>query len=67
MEVNLSRSCVASGIVDTLSHHQSDEKAEQGVAELYTRQLPEGEWHHVVAWSDARWANRKDGKPQKII
>ena len=63
VDVNLLQSCVAGATVDTLhSANKVLRKLRQGPAELYTRKMPENEMHHVVAWSDASWANRKDGK-----
>ena len=62
-DVNLLQSCVAGATVETmLSANKVLRKLRQGPAELYTRKMPEGESHHVVAWSDASWANRRDVK-----
>ena len=63
VDVNLLQSCVATATVETvLAANKVVRKLRQGPAELYTRRLPTDEKHHLVAWSDASWANRKDGK-----
>ena len=63
IDVNLLQSCVATATVETLlSANKILRKLRQGPAELYTRRLPDHEKHHLVAWSDASWANRRDGK-----
>ena len=63
VDVNLLQSCVANATVETLlAANKVLRKIRQGPAELFTRKLPENERHHLIAWSDASWANRRDGK-----
>ena len=63
VDVNLLQSCVATATIDTL--HQANKvlrKLRQGHDKLYTRAIPRDQEIHLVAWSDASWANRRDGK-----
>jgi hypothetical protein len=63
IDVNLLQSCVANATVEILlAANKVLRKLRQGPAEIYTRKLPENEKHHLIAWSDASWANRRDGK-----
>ena len=62
IDVNLLQSCVTTATVETLlAANKVLRKLRQGPSKLYTRLIPEGEQIHLVAWSDASWANRKDG------
>ena len=63
VDVNLLQSCVATATVETLlSANKILRKLRQGPGELFTRKIPENEEINLVAWSDASWANRRDGK-----
>ena len=63
VDVNLLQSCVATATVETLmSANKGLRNLRQGPAELHTRQIPRQETVNLVAWSDASWANRRDGK-----
>jgi hypothetical protein len=61
IDVNLLQSNVVSATVETLqSANKILRKLRQGPTKLYNRRI-EGK-PHLVAWSDASWANRRDGK-----
>ena len=63
IDVNLLQSCVATATVETvLAANKVLRKLRQGPSKLYTRRVPDGEQINLVAWSDASWANRRDGK-----
>ena len=63
IDVNLLQSCVTTATVETLhSANKVLRKLRQGPANLFTRKIPDHQAIHVVAWSDASWANRRDGK-----
>jgi hypothetical protein len=63
VDVNLLQSCVATATVETLmSANKVLRKLRQGPAELHTRKNPRQDTVNLVAWSDASWANRRDGK-----
>ena len=61
IDVNLLQSSVVSATVETLqSANKILRKLRQGPSKLFNRRI-EGKIH-LIAWSDASWANRKDGK-----
>ena len=61
IDVNLLQSKVVSATVETLlSANKVLRKLRQGPAKLYSRRI-EGQVN-LIAWSDASWANRQDGK-----
>jgi hypothetical protein len=63
VDVNLLQSMIKDATVETLlAANKVLRKMRQGPTELYTRKLDESKGLHMVAWSDASWANRKDGK-----
>ena len=62
VDVNLLQSCVMTATVETLqAANKILRKLRQGPSKLFTRKIPEEEQVHLVAWSDASWANRRDG------
>ena len=62
IDVNLLQSCVSTATVETLlAANKILRKLRQGPPELFSRKI-EDEILHLVAWSDASWANRRDGK-----
>jgi hypothetical protein len=63
VDVNLLQSMVKDATVETLlAANKVLRKMRQGPTKLYTRKLDESKGLHMVAWSGASWANRKDGK-----
>ena len=61
IDVNLLQSSVVSATVETLQGaNKILRKLRQGPSKLFSRRI-EGKIH-LIAWSDASWANRKDGK-----
>jgi len=61
IDVNLLQSCVTTATVETLqAANKILRKLRQGPTRMYNRKI-EGPIH-LVAWSDASWANRRDGK-----
>ena len=61
IDVNLLQSCVSNATVETLqSANKVLRKLRQGPPRLFNRHI-EGPLQ-LIAWSDASWANRRDGK-----
>ena len=61
IDVNLLQSCVTTATVENLlAANKILRKLRYGESKLYSRKI-QGPLH-LVAWSDASWANRKDGK-----
>ena len=61
IDVNLLQSCVTTATVETLlAANKILRKLRAGPSKMFNKKI-EGSIH-LVAWSDASWANRKDGK-----
>ena len=61
IDVNLLQSCVTTATVENLnSANKILRKLRQGPPKMFNRKI-DGPLH-IVAWSDASWANRRDGK-----
>jgi hypothetical protein len=61
VDVNLLQSCVTTATVENiLTANKILRKLRQGESKMFIRKLEEP--IHLVAWSDASWANRRDGK-----
>ena len=59
--VNLLQSCVTIATVDTLlTANKILRKLRNGTSKMYNKKIA-GQIH-LIAWSDASWANRRDGK-----
>ena len=61
IDVNLLQSCVTTATVETiLTANKILRKLRAGQSKLFNKKIDEP--IHLVAWSDASWANRRDGK-----
>ena len=61
IDVNLLQSCVTTATVETiLTANKILRKLRAGQSKLFNKKINEPV--HLVAWSDASWANRRDGK-----
>ena len=63
IDVNLLQSQVTTATVETiLAANKVLRKLRQGPSKLFTKRTPDDEEINLVVWSDASWANRRDGK-----
>ena len=63
IDVNLLQSRVVNATVETLqAANKVLRKLRQGPSKLFNKRIPTEDTIHLVAWSDASWANRRDGK-----